>query len=116
MHKEQHSSYSLTFFCNFDEINPHNGNFDVEIEFRDGRRYCPTFFTLANIHVLMKQYKTTGECADGAYFWAAGMIVVEQLTPETVRKAIADMVDGGELKLACKLLANRPEPVCSKLD
>ena len=36
----------------------------------------------------MKHCKKTGECANGLYFWASDMMIIQELTEETICKAI----------------------------
>ena len=36
----------------------------------------------------MKHYKKTGECADGLYFWASDMVIVQHLSEKTICETI----------------------------
>ena len=76
---------------------PVDDNVDVEIRLDDGRRFVATFFTLENLRTLLARYRDTGECDYGRYFWAADMIVVKELTTETIVKTIEDLLRSGEL-------------------
>jgi len=71
-------------------------NVDVEVKFSDGRRFGATFFTLLNLRSLFDKNKETGECAGGAYLWAADMILVEQLSIDVIRKAVVDLIENGQ--------------------
>jgi hypothetical protein len=82
------------------QLNPADDNADVFVYFADGRKYVATFFTLANIESIMKTYRATGECADGLYFWASDMVIVERLDRETVERAVADLIRSGEFEKA----------------
>ena len=76
-------------------------NVDVEITLSDKRVFSATFFTLKNIERLLSIYKTTGECANGLYFWAQDMIIVNDLDEPTLRKAVNDLIDSEELYGSC---------------
>jgi hypothetical protein len=76
-------------------------NIDVEITLSDERKYSATFFTISNIRTLMNKNRLTGECAGGIYFWAANMIVVEDLESETIRRTVAGLIKDGEIDDAC---------------
>ena len=51
-----------------------------------------SFFTLQNIETLMKDYKKTGECANGLYFWASNMMIVQELTEQTICETIDNLL------------------------
>jgi hypothetical protein len=71
-------------------------NCDVLVTLSAGTRHVATFFTLANIRLLMDRYRESGECANGLYFWASDMIIVEGLTETAIRQTIRDLLDSGE--------------------
>lgn len=79
-------------------------NIDVEVRFRDGRRYVATFFTLANLATLFRKNKLTGECCGGSYLWATDMVIVEELTEEVVERAVAGLLADGEFEGAFSLV------------
>lgn len=82
------------------DINPEDGNVDVEVVLRDSRRFGATFFTRRNLKTIMSNYSRTGECASGLYFWCADMIVVETLSMEVIHKTVESLLDSGELEMA----------------
>ena len=77
-----------------------DSNCDVMVTLGDGRRFVGTFFTLTNIRTLMARYRGTGECARGSYFWASDMIIVDELSEETIRATVQDLIEEGELESA----------------
>ena len=81
-------------------VDPVVDNVDVIVHFEDGSRYAATFFTLANVKVIQEQYRETGECAGGLYFWASHMIVIESLTWSNVESAVKDLIESGEFESA----------------
>ena len=81
-------------------LNAADDNVDVFVYFADGRKYAATFFTVANIQSIMKRYRSSGECADGLYFWASDLVIVERLDRETVERTVADLIGSGEFEKA----------------
>ena len=84
----QRNDYQLTIYHGIDPLDPDNANVDVHVTFPNGENFSAVFFTLQNIDTLMKHCKKTGECANGLYFWASDMMIVQELTEETICKAI----------------------------
>ena len=84
----QHNNYKLTIYRGIAPLNSDNDNVDVQVTFPNGERFSAVFFTLRNIEALMRRYKKTGECADGLYFWASDMMIVESLNEKTICKTI----------------------------
>ncbi|MBY0456347.1 MAG: hypothetical protein K2V38_03310 [Gemmataceae bacterium] len=81
-------------------INPHNDNVDVEVTLDHGAKYAATYFTLQNIHNLMERYTTTGECANGLYFWSSYILIVRELTHEAIMSSVADLIESGDIEYA----------------
>ncbi|MYC14193.1 MAG: hypothetical protein F4Y39_10755 [Gemmatimonadetes bacterium] len=84
----QRDKYKLTIYRGIAPLGSNNDNVDVQVTFPNGERFSAVFFTLRNIEALMRRYKKTGECADGLYFGASDMIIVESLTEKTICKTI----------------------------
>lgn len=84
----QHNNYKLTIYRGIAPLDSDNDNVDVQVTFPNGECFSAVFFTIRNIETLMKRYKKTGECADGLYFWASDMMIVESLTEKTICKTI----------------------------
>ncbi len=77
-----------------------NDNLDVVVTLSEGDRYAATLFTLNNLRSLMDSYQATGECASGRYMWATHMIVMRDLSLETIHKSIDSMIESNELSSA----------------
>ncbi len=82
--KIHHNNYELIIYHGIVPLDPNNGNVDVEVTFPNGDSFSAVFFTIRNIETIMKQYKKTGECADGLYFWTSDMVIVQQLSEKTI--------------------------------
>ena len=94
----QHNDYELTIYNGIAPLDPNNDNVDVEVTFPNGESFSAVFFTLQNIETLMKQYKKTGECADGLYFWTSDMVIVQQLSKKTICATIDKLLAEDEFE------------------
>ncbi len=74
-------------------------NVDIEVRV-SGERWSATFFTLDNLRSLMEGYSASGECAFGAYLWAADMLVVPEISATAIRNVVADLLATDELRQA----------------
>ena len=88
----QRDDYQLTIYSGTAPLDPNNDNVDVQVTFPNGESFSAVFFTLQNIDTLIKKYKKTGECADGSYFWASNMIIVQELTEQTPCETIDNLL------------------------
>jgi len=96
----------IKIFSGTQELDLINDNVDVEVILDNGDRYSATFFTISNIQFLLDQYKKTGECSYGLYFWASDMIIVENISEDIIRDTVFDLLHSGEFytsfsKLEC---------------
>jgi hypothetical protein len=88
--------YRIKIFGGEEPIDPASDNVDVEVILSNGDRYVATFFTIENIRRIMERYVETGECANGKYFWASDMIIVDELTEEAIEETVRDLMISGE--------------------
>ena len=88
----QRDDYQLTIYSGTAPLDPDNDNVDVQVTFPNGESFSAVFFTLQNIDTLIKKYKKTGECADGLYFWASNMMIVQKLTEQTLCETIDNLL------------------------
>lgn len=74
---------------------------DVEIVLENGSRYIPTFFTIKKVNDLMRRNAEYGASAEpgeetpfanGIYFQAHDMVIVNELTPEVIEATIRDLL------------------------
>ena len=82
-------------------------NVDVEVLLPDGNAFLATFFTIQNIIAIMHKDALTGESESGSYFWASDMVLVRNLTLETISTAISGLMREGYFHKAF-----RPKVVC----
>ena len=102
---ESGADYELIIFHWPESVkDPKDDNVDVQVNFPDGSRYAATFFTYKNIQSLRDYYKESGECLGGKYFWAAEMILIEEISEENIRNVIRDLRQDGYFKRSFQLL------------
>lgn len=81
-------------------------NSDVIFELNDGSKWTATFFTYQNIETLRKKNQLSGECLNGTYFCAADMILVSEMSEETIKAILQELLSRNELDIYChKLLS-----------
>jgi hypothetical protein len=76
--------------------NSMDDNSDVVVAFEDGNTYIATFFTYDNIQTLRRRYSQTGECLSGQYFWASDMVLIDQISRESIQQVINHLLETGE--------------------
>lgn len=84
--------------------NVENDNIDVEVMFEDGSRHGATFFTLSNVETLFRRNAETGECSAGLYFWASSMILVRDLSLQTIQRTVEGLLATAEFDHAFEQL------------
>lgn len=82
-------------------------NVDVEVVFDDGRRFSATFFTLTNLQLLFEKNKASGECESGLYLWASNMIIVRDLSLESIERTVKGLLSSSEFETAFAALPSR---------
>lgn len=90
---------TLVFSCEDLALSHADLNVDVEVRDESGR-WTATFFTLANLATLLERYASSGECADGTYLWALDMIVLAEISADTIRRTVEDLRQSDEFERA----------------
>lgn len=90
-----------TYTIHFRDVidNPLDDNIEVRVKFANGEIYDASYFTLANLHTIMNRHATTGESAGGLYFWWPHMVIVRELTRESIEASINDLLKEDEFEL-----------------
>ncbi|MFF1378520.1 hypothetical protein [Streptomyces sp. NPDC058308] len=70
-------------------------NADAELRLPDGTRWSATFMTLREIAAVMDRWKRTGECAGGAFFQCADLVVVPTGGVDAMTTALRALLDEG---------------------
>jgi hypothetical protein len=97
------ADYDIVFHDQSD-LDPYNCNVDVEVHFRDGRRYSCTVFTLKNIERLFVKFNESGEYLNGKYFYCPDMIVVCIFDKSVIKSIIDDIIKSNNVDIALKFL------------
>ena len=85
------SEFKIIFPSGYAIQNITNDNIDVNVILSNGSVYFATVFTILNIQSLM-----TNE--EALYFWSMDMIVIKDLAKETIRNAVAKIIEDGYLE------------------
>lgn len=80
-------------------------NMDVEFRLSDGTEWVAAFFTYQNIGSLCEKNRQTGELLGGLYFCSMHMILIEDLSRETILKVLNEMILENTVELYCGQLA-----------
>jgi hypothetical protein len=80
------------------EWNPADCNSDVIVSFEEGAEWAATFFTYKNISTLVEKNRLSGECLQGGYFWASGMIFVDEISRERIQEVVDHLLDEDEFE------------------
>jgi len=89
-------SYTISWREDEFGTNAVDDNIDVTVRFATGERYVATMFSVTNLQSLLRQYRVSGECANGLYVWAPHMIVLATLDRKSVEAAVKDLIETGE--------------------
>lgn len=71
---------------------------DVRIKARNGEEYSANFTTPRFLNYMFEKNKRTGECLSGTYFCMPGMIIVEKLTEDNLKRTIDDLINNFEIE------------------
>lgn len=71
---------------------PSDENLDVFIHFENGEEYVLSFFTLKNISRLMSKNKLMGEQLNGAYFWSSDMVIITEISEDSIMRTVEDLI------------------------
>ena len=75
----------------------------AEVRLPDGRGWGARLHTPESVRSILEEWRRRGEQRgehSGLYFWAPGVIVVREITPEGVVALVEDLIAEGELHLA----------------
>jgi hypothetical protein len=85
----------MKFKCHFPAgyagTNITNDNVDINIVAEDGSIYFATLFTVENINSMMAKEQSP-------YFWATNMLIVKDLSLDTIRLSIESIINDGYLE------------------
>lgn len=73
---------------------------DIGLRNSSGERWWGSVATIDQIQERLDHYEISGECAGGAYFWAAGLVVVRDDSDNTLMKTVNDLIDTGGYEVA----------------
>ena len=75
-----------------DEWNPLTGDTDVTVKLTDGTFWVASFFTYQRIRTIVADFKISGECLHGKYFWVSDMILVDEVSRERIEEVVKHLL------------------------
>jgi hypothetical protein len=69
------------------------------VKFENGERWVATFFSYQNISSLRKKNQKTGECLNGKYFCATDMILIDEISRNSIETVIEEMIKQNEFEI-----------------
>jgi hypothetical protein len=91
--------FKIIFPTGYQIIDPINDNIDINVAFENGKVYHATLFTLKNIQSLMLKDQTV-------HFWAEDIIVVTDLSKETIYRTVKEVINEGYIERAFGEIGN----------
>lgn len=86
-------------------FDPSDCNSDVIFELDDGSKWAATFFTYKNIETLREKNQSTGECLHGTYFCATDMVLISEISVETIKAVLQEMLLSGSIGIYCSKIS-----------
>lgn len=80
-----------------EEINPKSDFVDLEIEY-GGKEYSCSVTTTGFIDERLDYCRKSGENRGGIYFWAKGMLILNEIKEDTIEKTLEDLIERGNLE------------------
>ncbi|MFN7944091.1 MAG: hypothetical protein U0Z53_01845 [Blastocatellia bacterium] len=78
------------------ELDPACDNTEVVVTFADGAKWEATFLTYANVAKLVEDNKGNGSFLSGRYFWTRDMILIDEISRESITEVIERMLETGD--------------------
>jgi hypothetical protein len=91
--RPQMLEFKIIFPTGYKILDINSDNIDINVVLPNGEVYFGTLFTNTNIKYLMNQERQH-------YFWATDMIIIEDLSKETIYKAIEELIESNYLSQA----------------
>lgn len=81
------------------EWNLVDGNTDVIVTLEDHSRWMATFVSYKNVETLVRWSRESGEDLPGKFLWVADMVLIDEISRDSIEKVVQHLVDRGELTL-----------------
>lgn len=77
---------------------PSDDNSDAIVTLEDGSRWIASFFSYANIDTLRQRNQQNGECLGGKYFWASDMILIDEISRQSIEQVVSALIMEGSFE------------------
>ena len=89
--------YSITIITGTEPLYPEK-DVDVHVEFPDGRRFAATFSTPEGLRKELERSRHVHDEQDGTYLWDSSLVVVSELTVDSIVTAVKLIIANQELE------------------
>lgn len=69
---------------------------DVIVQLTDGRSYVASFFTFQSLEKINAMYKLSGEYLFGKFFWAEGMVLIDDCSGKSIELVVNYLIEEGD--------------------
>jgi hypothetical protein len=95
LYRVENQQFSALFMLGAEDDKETVKNVDAELTLPDGTRWSATFMTLHAIEEVMYRWKETGECAGGAYFQCADLVIIPEGGLAAMLDSFKGIIDSG---------------------
>ena len=71
---------------------------DVVVVFENGEKHVASFFSYESLELLNAAHRESGEFLNGKYFWAPGMVLIDECSRESIEEVIEELMEEGDFK------------------
>ena len=77
-------------------VGPDKGYTDVIVVLENGEKHVASFFSFQSVGLLRRQHQESGAFLSGKYFWAAGMVLIEDCSRASIEEVIRELMEEGD--------------------
>lgn len=87
--------FAAVFIISEEERDGAEDNIDAQLRLPDGTCWSASFMTLDAISVVMRRWRETGECLNGAYFKVHDLVIIPEPGFDAMVRAFRGILDEG---------------------
>jgi hypothetical protein len=95
LHEVVSDQFRVIFMLGADDEVSSVENVDAEVILLDGTRWSATFLSIREIQRIMDRWRSTGECAGGAYFQCPDLVIIRDAGIPAMMRALEDALASG---------------------
>lgn len=95
-YKVESDDFKVTFILGAEDEPETADSIDAVITLPDHSRWSATFISISEIQRIMGHWRTTGECADGAYFYCTDLVIIRDVGIPSMVRFLERMIAVGD--------------------